>query len=401
MERIECQHFSILVGKFMKLTLQTWLSPKIGVISGSTGQLIVFINLINMPEIIGKRQDTYSAMTSLDAHVAHLKHLANQSIARRILKERHGHTDEQAKKTAPVLSSHVRQGIAFHLDSRSASKETHPALQYYAFLNLSVAVILAFRPVGFQGYKSHGVEDRTHSLNAIKLSSKVLKVNRGAVPLFHSILSDVDLRGKEFRISELVAAFHMCSHELTTQFNKKVQSIQVRDSLKNINGKWHSCFDFFRIVGVNTTKRLTKKRLEDAMPLLKSDYRCLNVADKSKNSYVSKQSWTGTARAKRTHERNGIKFINYGGQASHVKIYEYCWCGTLRAKLLPTLSSILLLSFSLASIVRYRPALLNAAFNSPIYLILDVFTTEADQIFIPSIRNLIYREETRVLPYPA
>ena len=126
------------------------------------------------------------------------------------------------------------------------------------------------------------------------------------------------------------------------------------------------------------------------MPSLKSIYKQAEKTDKTKTTFRSKQSLTTELRAKKNHKQNGYKLINYGGHGR----YGYAWRGVTRIKLLPTLTSTLLLSFSLASIVRYRPTLLHNAINSPVSLLIDVFTTEVDDLFIPSLRNMLYCEET-------
>ena len=88
----------------------------------------------------------------------------------------------------------------------------------------------------------------------------------------------------------------------------------------------------------------------------------------------------------------GMKVLNI--YQTHTIVYS--WRGVHRTPLLPTLSSILLLSFSLASIVRYRPILLEGIMASPTALLIDTFVGESDSVFIPAIRNLLYREEMAV-----
>ena len=97
----------------------------------------------------------------------------------------------------------------------------------------------------------------------------------------------------------------------------------------------------------------------------------------------------------KTHKKNGIKLINFGGHIGHG---SYAWQGVSRMPLLPTLTSTMLISFTLSSIVRYRPNLLDAAMNSPMSLLLDTFVNEADQVFLPTLRNLLYRQELTIAP---
>jgi hypothetical protein len=136
------------------------------------------------------------------------------------------------------------------------------------------------------------------------------------------------------------------------------------------------------------------------MPLLKSDYDCNNASAKHLE-YISKQNWSNEESANKVHRKNGIKFINFGGHSIQGGGFQrpestYTWRGISRTPLLPNLTSILLLSFSLASIARYRPLLLDVSMNSPILLLIDTFVSEADSVFISSMRNLLYREEIAV-----
>ena len=191
----------------------------------------------------------------------------------------------------------------------------------------------------------------------------------------------------------------MFSHELSTRFKKKTQRYCVQDELRNVSGRWYSVYQFFEYDNY-VNKKAPRNKIETAMPLLNSDYNC-NNNNASRLEYISNQSWANEANANKAHRRNGIKFINYGGHiiqgdALAGPISNYYWNGVSRIPLLPTLTSILLLSFSLASIVRYRPLLLDISMNSPILLLIDTFVSEADSVFISSIRNLLYREEIAV-----
>lgn len=355
-----------------------------------------------MPGIIGKFSPVFSTVPPLDAHIGHLRHLTNQKIAKEILQNRHKLSTPQANKTSKLFSAHIAQALKFHYESRSAKADIRPVLQYYSYLNLSVATILAFRPKDYNQYRRHGVQDKTHSLSKFDLSSEVLVIKRGAVPLFHSILSDVPLYNRKFRLGQLAAGFHMCSHELNTQFNKKTHSYFVNDEIKEENNNWFSIFYFTEYVD-EKWKSVPRKRIEDAIPLLKTDYSYDN-SDGKRTAYISNNSWSRHSTAEKNHCTNGIKIVNYGGHNITIDRHtgvistEYIWHGVSRTNLMPTLSSILLMSFSLASIVRYRPILLESAMSSPIALVIDTFTSEADSIFIPSLRNLLYREELAISP---
>lgn len=353
-----------------------------------------------MPEIIGKFDTAATSVRPLEAHIGHLRHLTNQGIVRDILKERHDMTAAQAQKTAKLVCPHVAQSLNFHNQSCIASPETRPVLQYYSYLNLAVAVILAYRPPNNEQYRQHGVEDRTHSLKKLELGSELLKVRRGAVPLFHSIISDVPLYNRKFRFGQLAAGFHMVQHELETQFNKKLQGIIVTDEVKEDNGSFKSIFSFNEKSDGNSIC-VSSNRLEKAMPLLVTNYNC--KIEPEKTVYTSKSKWSNESAATKVHRKNGMKLINFGGHLVNYSFGNrmgtcYTWHGISRTDLLPTLTSMLLLSFSLASIVRYRPIILSSAMASPIALLIDTFVTEADSIYIPALRNLLCREEVAYMP---
>lgn len=353
-----------------------------------------------MPEIIGNFSAVTSSVPPLDAHIGHLRHLTNNKIAKEILRDRHGLSAADATATSKLWASHIGQALNFHFESRSASETIRPVLQYYCFLNLGVAAILAFRPPNHNQYRRHGVEDKTHALSSLGLSSTVLQVKRGAVPLFHSILSDVPLDGKRIRFGQLAAGFHMFSHELQARFNKVPQHYFVTDEVREEGGVWHSVFSFSQ-PGDDARKKVAPGRIEAAMPLLQSYY-TRSVTDKA-TEYKSSASWTTESAARRTHQANGIKLVNYGGHEIHSnmmgKVYtSYAWRGVSRTALMPTLSCTLLLSFSLASVVRYRPMLLDSAMRSPVSLLIATFIAEVDSVFIPGLRNLLYREELAVSP---
>ena len=153
---------------------------------------------------------------------------------------------------------------------------------------------------------------------------------------------------------------------------------------------------------VNSNNLTSIAGLEDAMPLLRSAY--LRIPE-SQNPiiYESRQKWSTREKAALRHQQNCLKLINYGGhQAFGSSLGQaacsYRWSGLSRYPLMPTLTSLMLFSFSLASIVRYRPALLDTALSSPTRLLFDTFVQEADATFIPALRNLLYRDEMYIGP---
>ncbi len=345
-----------------------------------------------MPAIVGPQGSMLSSVSPLVGYVAHLRHLTNTKVAADLLRDKFRQKVSGARASATLLGSHVAQALDFHSESLSASRSTRPVLQYYSYLNLAVAVILAYRPPNFIGYKRHGVVDNTHSLNSLDLSSPVVTVRRGAVPLFHSTLSDVSLDGTSFRLGQLAAGFQLFHNELQAEFGKKIEQIQVTDRVEEMSGSFYSVFQF---TAGGTVPRISSKKLEDAMPLLRKAY-----SRERKHVYRSVTRWNSRSKALRSHNANGMKLINFGGHAISGPFADgrltYFWRGVSRVPLLPTLTSVLLLAFCLASVARYRPGLMQKAMVAPVYLLLDTFSQEADSVFIPAVRNLLYREEVAI-----
>lgn len=155
-----------------------------------------------------------TTMAPLDAHIGVLSHLTTENVARRTLRDRFQRTHKELVSDTAELASHVAQGLRFLEQARKAPTEIRPVLQYYAYLNLACAVIVAYRPSGFEQLRQHGVEDTSKKLPRLTWGSKVLKITRGAVPLFHSIVSDAPLSGpKTFR--EIVCGVGMVQMELS------------------------------------------------------------------------------------------------------------------------------------------------------------------------------------------
>lgn len=350
-----------------------------------------------MPEIVGPFDASASSLPPISAHVEHLRHLNNPKIGRELLRDQHGFNTTDAKNTAKLVAEYIDQSLAFHEASVEASQRVRPVLQYYCYLNMAVVAILVFRPTNTNQYTRHGVEDLSHRLTRLELGSTVVKVKSGAVPLFHSILSDVSLAGRKLRLKQLLAGFHGVSHELRTQFGRPpVQNIRVADSVTEDTGRWYSEFKFTCTVDGHRMK-FNKKRIEKAVPILTKDYSFTGTFGDI-HQYRSSQSWANETNATKQHRKNGLKIINFGGhgiarQSFGSPTLNYMWRGQPLIDLIPTLTCTLLTSFAFASVARYRPNLVSGIIDSPMQLVHTAFTMEADAIFIPSLRNLIFREE--------
>ncbi len=353
-----------------------------------------------MPDVVGPFKLASSSISPIQAHVAHLRHLSTPDTAQRLLRDRFGMQAREARTEGRLVSSHIEQALAFHAHSMAASPRIRPVLQYYCYLNLAVALILSYRPANYQQYRKHGVEDQSHRLRNLELSSILVKVRKGAVPVFHSILSAEPIVGRHFRLNELAGSIPLVKYELSNLFGMRCQTIIVRDIVANdASGKWWSEMSFECIDVEGQPANLTKSRLERAVPELRQFFTIIGQR-KDRLQYRSRNSWPNQAAAQAWHSQNSLKAVNYGGH----RIYmgpglqfdlqnEYQWHGLTGKPLLPTLTATLLLAFALASIARYRPSIARGVEGISLSVLLDIFIAEADSIVIPSMRNLLYREE--------
>ena len=273
-------------------------------------------------------------------------------------------------------------------------------LQYYCYLNLAVAVVLAYRPPKFDQYRQHGVEDKSHALTTLDLRSVLVQVRRGAVPLFHSLMSGENIQGRKFRLNELAGCIPLVRYELEKLFDIFSQHIMVDEEVlkDEQSGLFHSQIQLQCLNSSGSKASLSRQSIVKAMPDLVQDY-TLTERQRHTLVYRSQQGWKAEEDALENHKSTCMRLINYGGhrvvaQSPFTKSsLQYEWHGVARKGLLPTLSAALLLSFGLASVSRYRPALARRIEGSEINVLLDVFVAEADAIVIPAMRNLLYREE--------
>jgi len=360
-----------------------------------------------MPDIVGPFISVSSSISPIQAHVAHLRHLSTPDAAQRLLRDRFGMPAREARTEGRLVSSHIEQALVFHAHSMAASPRIRPLLQYYCYLNLAVALILSYRPANYQQYRRHGVEDQSHRLRSLELSSILVKVRKGAVPVFHSILSAEPIVGRHFRFNELAGSIPLIKYELSDLFRMRCQTISVMDSVANdASGNCWSELSFKCIDVEGQPANLTKNRLERAIPELRQFFTIIDQK-KDRLQYRSRNSWPNQDAAQAWHSQKSLKAINYGGHRIYIGPAlqfdlksEYQWHGLAGKPLLPTLTATLLLAFALASIARYRPSIERDVEKTSLSILLDIFIAEADSIVIPSMRNLLYREEfcTQLLP---
>lgn len=197
-----------------------------------------------MAEIVGPYGFVQTSMRPVDAHLSHLRHLANKVASKDVLASRFPLSKSEQGRRATSVSAHVAQAIDFFEHSLDARQTIRPVLQYYAYLNFAVAAILAYRPPNFERYRSHGVHDLSHRLTTFDLPSRIVKVGRGAVPLFNSIVSGESLEGQTLRLIQVLAAIPLLGYELQSRFKKVVQHIAVVEQVQPFENKWHSNVTF-------------------------------------------------------------------------------------------------------------------------------------------------------------
>lgn len=353
-----------------------------------------------MPNVVGPFKSGSSSIPPIQAHLAHLRHLSTPDAAQRLLRDRFGMPAREARTEGRLVSSHIEQALAFHAHSTAASPRIRPLLQYYCYLNLAVALILSYRPANYQQYRRHGVEDQSHRLRSLELSSILVKVRKGAVPVFHSILSAEPIVGRHFRLNELAGSIPLVKYELSTLFGMHCQTIRATDLVAHdALGNWWSQLSFECMDEGGQPANLSKNRLERAVPELRQFFTIIDQK-RDRLDYRSTNSWPTQEAAQTWHCQNSFKAINYGGHRIYVGppfqfnlMNQYQWHCLVGKPLLPTLTATLLLAFALASIARYRPSIARGVEEISLSVLLDTFIAEADSIVIPSMRNLLYREE--------
>jgi len=343
-------------------------------------------------------------MGPVEAHIAHIRHLARPPALHQFLRDRHRFTSPEARAKASEVAPFVEQALSFHDSSRTTPLRVRPVLQYYTYLNLAVAIVLVYRPNKWQTYRKHGAEDLTRNLKKISLSSPVVQVREGAVTLFHSIISDAALSSRRLTLRDLLLPIPMVSSELRHLFDVKSLALEVshgtRISRDGSNEWVTSSFGFKLISPENQptfdpgSANFPLGRLYRAAPALKSQY-TLKQKHRHSAEFESRQRWTvsNRERAEKYHDDLALRIINFGGQqVDQNRAEHFMWRFDSTSDLLPALTASLLLSFTLASLARYRANVLDRVEGSKINLLCEVFSNEADGFIIPAFRNLLYAE---------
>lgn len=354
-----------------------------------------------------RNQNVHTRMSPIESHAAYLRHLSRPSALLPFLRERHGILAKDARAMAAEVSPFIEQGLAFYDASRTASMRVRPVLQYYGYLNFAAAVVLVYRPDGWQGYRVHGAEDVTRSLRNINASSPVVRIKRGTLTLFHSIIAECPLPKNKLSLKHLMVPIPMVAAELNHVCGLQASMVIFRDHLfesDSESGKHvHSRFEFLQLSpGLGARERSTPpdKLLRNIAPALFNDFDA-SVTNDGFRAFISKQRWTigNRARAEAFHSACKFRICNFGGQSRAADgTVAHVWRIAPPIPVLPTLTASLLLSFALSSLCRYRANILDRVENSKVNLLCEVFANESDGFIIPAMRNLLYRELLTVSP---
>lgn len=335
----------------------------------------------------------------LDLHLAHIRHLSCPASLAGLLSERFNRTKKQAKADAAEISPFLDQGIGFLNAAKQSDPAVAPVLLYYAYLNLAVAVVRAYRPTNWEQYKSHGAIDRTKALTRISLSSKLAKVQQGAIPLFHSVYSKAPLIQRDYSLRELVCSIPDLTAELGDVYSIKNQFLFVRGRIAPLEEEGvkllrsEITFEFLN----QRVQRFPTQRLHKAIPFLKTDYYVHSKRSRMR-VYRSDQSWTpgNRERAQRRFDADVFLASNYGSRDFFNNEVDHRWVVPPSEPLLPTLTGSMLLLFSLSSLSRYRANVLRRVESSKLNLLMEVFRAEVDAIMLPALRNLLYCESVMI-----
>ena len=349
-----------------------------------------------MPNIVGPFRKLFTSMSPLEAHAAHLRHLSSSDAAERLLQGKFAGTHKNTRESGAIVSAHVGQALEFYELGLKAPWTIRPVLQYYCYLNLAIAVVAAYRPSDVHNCRWHGVTDKSHLLSSIDLNSVLVRVNeRGAIPLFHSLISGDGIEKSTFTLKQLVGAVRNLQFELSEIFDISLNRILVVDDIvPDVELRRFRSQVAFQRLDPDTV--LSKPRIEKAMPDLVDQYDL-----KSHNTdlllYQSQTDWDTIGDASQMHRTNCMRLINYGGgfvlDQNGESSLKYMWHGLPDCDFVPTLTASLILSFGLASICRYRPRVARLIEDSELYSLLDIFIREADGTVFPAMRNLLFREE--------
>lgn len=354
-----------------------------------------------MRSFVGSPILVNTSMDPVTAHIAHLRHLTNPSTLEAVCVQKHGLSRSDARAASKEAASFIDQALQFIESAEASSARIRPVSLYYGYLNLAVACVLVYRPKDWEQYRKHGAEDLTRDLSRIALNTEVAKFRKGAIPLFHSIISSGPLPTIPLRLKDLLVPVPNVGAELEQALGVPLFLLETTGEVgptPDAANRVVSTFSFdIRTPSGRSgdiAARFPARRMGSAMPFLRENY-ILRSRTTAKRVYESRTSWSvaNRERAERFHQEAALKLVNFGGQHVGVDgIVHHFWRFRPDTPLIPTLTSGLLLAFVLASLARYRANTLHRVQNSKINLLCEVFASEANGLMIPAFRNLLYGE---------
>lgn len=346
---------------------------------------------------------TFTWLNRSEVDLLHLRHLTTPKTLSKIASSRHGLPKQIARSISPTVSNYIARGLEFYSAIATSPRSVRPVLEYYAFLNFSVACVCISRPALANSTKSHGISDVSYKLNRVELGSTVATIKHGALSSFHSLFCERSLANTSLRLRDLIGAIPFISSEAESVFKiKPVKIVPVLNQVLNDDNRATLGFRADSSFGQYTTLGGTalKSRIEEYFPSLQTDF-VLTTTGKHTVLYNSASTWP---------KNSDTDFLNFVGKWNllltnplSVDIYksgtisnptyqsESSWFLYKRSPILPTPTACLALYFWLSSLFRYRADLIESI-DPPIRLLIETFAAEARLRMLSMFRNLLYME---------
>lgn len=355
--------------------------------------------------IIGPINTPGTYQNPLGAHIADLRNLARGENTSELLRTKFGRADPTKNDEAALISGHISQALEFTSAAERATAAVLPVLQYYAFLNLAIAVVLAYRPPNHLAFRRHGLRDLSHALTNIQPDSEIVEVSEGALSLINCVFGGGKLAGLTINLADVVRAIPMVQAETARLYGDSAVPIRVRPTClaqATRGGRVVSSIEFFVSDGTSHDGR-AKEALTHGLSQLRGlaeKYDAVVSTDYLR-SFWSKRDWEVEkfAEAEAAHRHLVRPLVNFGGHRIDLILHNapnghYFWYMAPDGVLLPTVTAMLILSFFLSSLARYRPTLLLKLANTSFSHVSDAFLSEATGVLIPTFRNMLFKEET-------
>lgn len=319
-----------------------------------------------------------------------------------ILKSRFHLEHDDAHKSSNAVSAHIRRGLDFYNSINRVPEDLRAVHLYYCYLNLVTAVVLCYRPHGWEEYRRHGVSDNTPALSHIDLQSEVLTVTRGAVTLFSSIISNIDLYKRRLRLADVLVPIESIGGELSSAFKIHASELCIDEKISPPDES-NQVRSTITISGHLNPESLSNDTEPDAteiatllLPHAQEEY-TINAAGRSVIELKSKQSWTSEdlSDAEKFHAKHAIKVANLAfdpllpNAPAGLSVLRYL----PNRPIIPGPTAHLLYAFFLSSLARYRPTVSGSTASNRLNLLHETFLNESPSTMLPLIRNMLYREE--------